>query len=175
MRLLRPSAHVLALTALLLALSGRAAQAQWRVANERPAGVETPIRVALVENKRGDILRVYRDDDSVVRGIFTLAEGFDTLLEGACPTYRVDREPAAVVSRGDDACGMDARSARFVLGEVEGNRVHSDALLELIDGTAIVFRYHLNGVGYRESRFSLRRSKQALNTSIGKRVQVVKE
>jgi hypothetical protein len=40
-----------------------------------------------------------------------------------------------------------------------------------MNGTAIVFRYHVSQMGYRESSFSLARSKQALASALGSNIK----
>lgn len=163
------------LVAALLALAAGTARAQWEVTTENVPEMNHPVAVARVTNDSAHSLRIYRNEAGVVRGIFTIRDGFDELAAGSCPTYRIDENRPVSVTLGDDWCRLEPRRALFSLGRVEGGRIRSDALLELMNGTRILFRYHLDSVGYRETEFTLLHSKQALTEIIGYDVVVVGE
>jgi len=163
------------LAAALLAAAPALASARWDVVVEAPTDVDAEAEVAVVSNDSGHSLRVYRDDGGVVQAVFSIREGFDTLSDALCPTYQVDEEPPIATGLAGE-CALDAKRARFSLGVVEEDRViRSDALLELMNGSRLAFRYRIPSLGYRETTFSLKGSKQALNRAIGVDVAVVEE
>lgn len=152
--------------------------AQWDIAKEpvpHSAQAQVQVPVAVVRNELGHTLKVYIDDAGVVRGMFTINGGFDALATSICPTYRVDERQPRVVGNGGAACQIEAKRAHFTLGKQQGGQVQSTELHRLMNGTAILFSYQLDEVGYRESSFSLRRSKFAVRGAIGRGVKIVKE
>lgn len=157
------------------ALYSASAAAQWQVYNVGADAGQGVGDVAAVTNANGDSLRVYRGEEGFVYGEFVLREGFHTLARSTCPTYQIDLKRPVALRSGRDGCEVSERSARFVLGLTEGGHVESAALRGLMDGTRLRFRFHLTGLGYRETEFSLRGSKHALNRAIGTDASVVKE
>ncbi len=152
--------------AAMLLLASATASAQWRLIEEQPPGLEVSVPVARVRDQAGDSLRVYRDPEQRVIALLTLHSGFD--LMAGCPTLAIDDQPPVVVDLGEDRpCALEGRSARFLLGRVEERRVRSSALLGLMNGTRLRFRFRLRGPGYHEVELSLRRSKQALRAALG--------
>lgn len=149
-----------------------AAPAQWQVAQETVPGAGEPAPVARVTGADGRALAVYRDDDDRIRVAFELGPGLAAIEEETCPSYRVDEEPPVHATFDEDGCLLRPGAAVFSLGRVENNRVDSVLLLAFMNGTELVFHYHLHGLGYHETRFSLRGSKQALRRAIGRKVAV---
>lgn len=140
------------------------AVAQWRVAQETPAGAEHRIHVALIDNESGHQLRLFNDESQNVRGIFTIRDGFDTIDPGVCPTYRVDEREPRRVTFEDERCRILVKQVEFILektGEVDNRE-----LQRIMNGSNIIFRYRLAGGNYRETRFTLRGSKYALTTAV---------
>ena len=149
---------------------------QWEIAEESvPHSKEGRVPVAVVTNDLGHSLKVYVDDAGIVRGMFTINGGFDALATTICPTYRVDERNPKVVGIGETSCQMEPKRAHFSFGQQRGGEVRSTELHRLMNGTAIVFSYPLETVGYRQSSFSLRRSKYAVRGAIGREVNIVKE
>ena len=159
-------------TLALLALSPAQAAAQWYTesvpVNEDGAQVNT----ATVTNESGYRFRVYRSGESLVRGQFTIPEGFERLSSQTCPTWHVDKRfvvsPAAVTP-----CRVGHWHADFVIAEIEGNRVRSAELDRVMRGKRLVFRYRIEGAGYRETTFSLRGSRRRVQAILGERTRVV--
>ena len=150
-------------------------EAQWDIAKEPvPHSVQSQVPVAVVENDLGHSLKVYVDDSGVVRGMFTINGGFDALSTSICPTYRVDERKPRVVGHGEAACQIESKRAHFTFGKQQGAQVRSTELHRLMNGSAILFSYQLDEVGYRESSFSLRGSKFAVRGAIGRGVRIVK-
>lgn len=144
-----------------------AAHAEWEVYAETPEGVEFPTSVAIIFDSSGNSLRIYRDDDQTVRGIFTIRDGFDTFADSGCPTYQVDAKAPANVRFDDNGCQLEAKRAHFTLGEVADGIVSSRALVRLLNGREVAFRYRLHGVGYRETRFTLEGLRFAVDQALG--------
>ena len=169
----RPEFTRWALVALaLLALSPAPATAQWRTESV-PVGEDgAQVSTATVENESGYRFRVYRSGESLVRGQFTIPEGFERLSSATCPTWHVDaRFFTSTAAR--DTCRMGHWHADFVIAEIEGNRVYSTELDRVMRGRQLVFRYRVEGAGYREATFSLRGSKRRVQAVVGERVRVV--
>jgi hypothetical protein len=134
--------------------------AQWRVTQEKPAGIGKSINVAMVENDSGHRLRLFNGEAQNMRGIFTIGDGFDTIDPGVCPTYRVDnREPRRVIFE-EGRCRILPKQAEFTLGKTGQGR--NRQLHRIMNGGSIIFRYRLAGGHYRETTFTLRGSKYAL-------------
>ena len=162
----------------LVALFGVAATpalalAQWEIVTGSPLGAGGEVQIARVSNNDGDQLSVFLDADSMLRAQFEISDRLTTLDTSTCPTYLVDGGTPRVVRFGEERCMVAGSIAIFALGAVNGDAIASGTLLELMNGTSLTLRYHLGGIGYRETRFSLRGSKQALNAAIGEQVQVV--
>ena len=164
------------LTAVLgLVLVSANAPAQWNVVEETVPESDEPLTLAMVANDSGHSLRIYVDSDNRVRGIFQIRDGFDTIAESSCPTYRIDHWQPAVLTSGEDWCRLEPKRAYFTLGILDGETIRSTPLIHLMNGTFIMFRYHLASLGYRETRFTLSGSKQALYDALGGNVTVVVE
>ena len=149
---------------------------QWDIAKEpMPHSSEVQVPVAVVKNDLGHSLKIYIDDVGVVRGMFTINGGFDAFATSICPTYRVDEKKPRVVGIGAAACQIEPKRAHFTFGRQQDSKVRSTQLHRLMNGTDIVFSYQLDEVGYRESSFSLSRSKYAVRGAIGREVDIVKE
>ena len=146
--------------------------AQWETIAETPPGMAESVQVAAVNNSDGDSLQVYRNTTDDVRAVLVLREGFEVFDLRSCPTYRVDERASTSVTLGPEPCLIEARKAHFNLGVVIGEAVLSDALLEVMNGSRIEFMVHLDGLGYRATRFTLSRSKKVLGKAIGPGVEV---
>lgn len=142
----------------------RAADAQWRVAQDSPNGVAARIDIAVVENDSGHSLQLYSDDSRNVRGVFTIRGGFDTIDPGSCPTYRVDEREPQRLTFEEQRCRILPKQAEFTLGKAGQGR--NRQLRRIQNGSSLVFRYRLGNGTYRETAFTLRGSKYALTTAI---------
>ncbi len=158
-----------------VALLSPSASAEWRVYPPATGSQPGTGEVATVTNASGHSLRVYRDGDGFVYGEFVLRRGLHALARTTCPSYQIDLKRPVALRYERDWCEVSDHSARFRLGRAEGDRVESKALIGLMNGTRLRFRFHLTGLGYQETEFSLRGSKQALNQAMGTGVRVVRE
>ena len=145
-------------------LFAQPAIAQWRVAQETPAGTDNRIDIAIVENDSGHSLRLFSDETQNVRATFTIRGGFDTIDPSVCPTYRVDRRVPERVTFEEGRCRILPKQAEFTLGKTGQGR--NRKLHRIMNGGSIIFRCRLGGGNYRETRFTLRGSKYALTTAV---------
>jgi hypothetical protein len=146
-----------------------AAAAQWEA--EPDPGRDGRLQ-AMVSNPEGDRLTVVRRDDDQVVGTFTLGRGFDRLREGSCPSFAVDEAPPVALGRAASPCATEGDQASFTLGRVDEDTLVSPLVLQLMNGRELTLRYPLQARGYRETRFVLRGSKQALSDALGAGVDV---
>ncbi|MCP4041289.1 MAG: hypothetical protein GY731_04930 [Gammaproteobacteria bacterium] len=147
--------------------------AEWQaeeIANSDGSGIS---HIAVVENPAGYRLEFTRDDNDIIHGYFTLRDGFDIFTKASCPTFRVDNEPALNLAEHAAPCEPKSNRTKFFAGRIENNQVESPLLLQLMNGTQVIFRFHLENVGYQETRFRLKRSKKALRNVIGAQTKVV--
>ena len=152
--------------ALSVTLAGAATgvAAQWQVETESPPEVANEVAVAMVTNATGHSLRIYEDAQNHVHALFTIRGGFDTLDPAGCPTIRVDRRRPERLTYQDGRCRLEPKRVEFTLGRV-GEPVER-TLRQFLNGSNVVFRYRLAGGIYRETAFTLHRSKHALYSAI---------
>lgn len=162
-----------AVAAAIASAAGGAVAGPWEVVKESLSAVEATKDVARVENDEGHMLKIYRDGNDVVHGDFYLKPGLAVMDDRSCPTYRIDGQDPFLARFGGESCRMQARAAVFTLGRVEGTELRSVPVMELMNGTRLKFIYHTKQAGYRETEFTLRGSKQALNAALGPGVRVV--
>ena len=113
----------------------RPAVAQWRVAQETPAGTDGRIDIAMVENDSGHSLRLFNDETQNVRATFTIRGGFDTMDPGVCPTYRVDKREPERVTFEEGRCRILLKQAEFTLGKTGQGLNHK--LRRIMNGDSI--------------------------------------
>ena len=147
--------------------------AQWRVAQENPAGIGKRINIAIVENDSGSSLRFFNDETQTVRGIFRIRDGFDTIDPRVCPTYRIDNREPRRVTFEEGRCRIVRKQAEFTLGKA--GQGSNRQLHRVMNGDSIAIRYRLAGGNYRETTFTLRGSKYALTTAVGNLEVVIDE
>lgn len=145
--------------------------AQWEVVSESLPGSDGEVSVAVVRNEDGHGLKIYKALDGTVRGVFSISDGYDVLAMQTCPTFFVDDDQPQGARFGEARCTVENKAAYFTLGEEQAGVIRSVSLTRLMNGTAIVFRYHVSQMGYRESSFSLARSKQALASALGSNIK----
>ena len=156
----------------LLALAPLRLAAQWHTVSV-PVGEDgAQVNTATVENESGHRFRVYRSGESLVRGQFTIPEGFERLSPETCPTWQVDKR-FQTSTASEAECRMGNWHADFVIAQIDGNRVPSAELDRVMRGRRLVFRYRIEGAGYRETTFSLRGSRRRIQAILGERIRVV--
>lgn len=172
MNVMRIAALAIALTASSSTL-GQNGTTEWQNVVESPGEGAEPLTMALVVNEDGDSVRIYKDENDIVRGLFALGNASETFEEGSCPTLRVDRLPPHPLVHLGGPCELENPHVRFTLGVINEGQVQSTMLWQLINGGGFRAWYHVKDRGYRESKFSLRRSMNALVGTLGVDVQVV--
>jgi hypothetical protein len=173
MNVMRTLALAVAITASgsTLAQNG---SSEWQSVVEAPAEGAEPLTMALVVNQDGNSIRIFKDDNDIVRGSFTLGDESESLEERSCPTVRVDQLPPHPLVHLGGPCELDTpHHVRFTLGVINEDQVQSTMLWQLINGGGFRVWYHLKDRGYRETEFSLRRSMNALVSTLGAQVDVV--
>ncbi len=166
--------------ALAVAISASAATlaqngtTEWQSVVEPPDEGGEPLTMALVVNPDGHSIRIFKDENDIVRGIFTLGNESESLEERSCPTVRVDRLPPHPLVHLGGPCELEnPHHVRFTLGVINDGQVQSTMLWQLINGGGFRVWYHVKDRGYQEAKFSLRRSMNALVGTLGAQVDVV--
>lgn len=156
----------------LFALSPALMADDWQVLVQHDVDGEAETRVAHVENESGYGLEIYQDRTGTVHARFSLKKRLNGLAPGHCPTFQVDDRHLHNRSINDAGCDSQRRWAKFMLGRIEGNRLVSRPVYELMNGMHITFRFNLESGGYEQTQFSLVGSKRALRAIIGQNLQV---
>lgn len=157
----------------LLGLS-LAAAAQWHMVDASGAGDQdpaAPAATAEVRNPGGYRLQIQRDADNTVHGYFELGTAFDVFTDDGCPTLSVDGHRPINLFQHARSCTASGNRVAFTLGSIEDQQIESEVLVQLMNGNQLLLRYPLRDVGYRETRFTLSRSKQVLSELLGENVR----
>jgi hypothetical protein len=64
-------------------------------------------------------------------------------------------------------CTVASKNVTFSLGEIVDRGIRSLVVHRLLNGNAVTFRYTVSNGQYRQARFSLSRSKQAMRKLLG--------
>ena len=145
---------------------------RWTVERDRVDGGDESRPVATVSATTGDTLRVFADQSGRVSLSVRLRNGFERIDKSQCPTLLVDDHPPMAPQRANGGCVTTARVVTVPLGQFVDGTIRSELLARLISGTVLVWRVRLQKLGYRELRFTLRGSKQALVEVLGARTTV---
>lgn len=149
---------------LILVVAWQPAGAAWRAADAADAAHE---RLIYETNDTGQRVEIAVDGNDTVVLRLLLGDGFETFVKSNCPTFQIDaREPMHHFDIGP-ACVVGDKSAAFMLGQITDRKMKSLILHRLMNGNTVSFRYIVNGGQYRETRFSLRNSKQAFRPALG--------
>ncbi|MCB1740721.1 MAG: hypothetical protein KDK91_10145 [Gammaproteobacteria bacterium] len=159
-------------------------QAQWRLVQPDSAeggsaeASATTRTYTYVESDAGDRLTVATRDDGEVYARIEMPRGrLLALAATGCPTYIVDTLPASIFATpyagAQPVCKVSPRGLEIPLGSIRDDSLDSPPVLHLMNGSELLLRYRLSTPGYRESRFTLRRSKQFLTQTLGGGVKVL--
>ena len=146
-------------------------RAEWTVASD-PGNGSSETLIARTNNENGYMLEIYQDSVKAVRGRFTLSGGLLKLKDKSCPTYQIDRNPPNNRSINEAFCLSGGNWSEYILGYVTNRHITSPALLSIMNGIDIVFRFQLENGDYRETRFSLAGSKRSMLTVFGEDITV---
>ncbi len=173
MNIMRILALAVAVTA-SAATFGQNGNSEWQSVIEPPGEDAEPLTMALVNNRNGDAIRIYRDENGIIRGIFSLGDDSVEFEQGSCPTVRVDQLPPHPLVHLGGPCELESpHHVRFTLGVINEDQVQSTILWQLINGGGFRIWYQIKEGGYKETKFSLRRSMNALVGTLGADVNVV--
>jgi hypothetical protein len=152
---------------LAFALASCPAAAQWRSVNPDGGRAQAQVR-----NDEGAEIRIWMDDQRVLRATFRLPAGLARLDPDGCPTFQIDDRAAEDLATEAHACSVEGDRSEVALAQVSQDRVGSPTVLNLRNGDYLTVRYRLQHAGYGASRFTLRGSKQALSDALGEGVRV---
>lgn len=128
--------------------------------------------VAFERNSRGDISEVYRSDSGEVFLHITLAPGFIKFSPSNCPTLQIDKRVPVHHYEAGPTCSLSTDSVKILIAKIDNSLAISLPLHRLMNGSQLAVRFVTASGEYRESVFSLRNSKQALQTALGETVRV---
>ena len=158
---------------LLFGLAPATATAQWYTARLSVGDDGAMQDAATVDNESGHRFHIYRSGEAHVRGLFTLPEGFERLSAETCPTWLVDKR-FLTATGNESGCRIGPWHVDFAIAEIEKRRIVSTELDRVMRGTRLVFRYRIEGAGYRETSFGLQASRRRVQAILGERVRVVR-
>lgn len=157
-------------TMLALSLLALPVRAQWTDVGSTRAVTE---REAVVRSDTRAELRIWLDDEQVLRLQFKLAQGLVSFAPKGCFTLQVDEQPIQDLSAPEHECSSNGASVQLLLTRLEDKQVDSPTLLDLMNGKKVNLRYRLAHAGYGTEQFSLKGSKQALRDTLGDDIKIV--
>ncbi len=146
--------------------------AEWNIIMHNDMDSNTITSVAIIKNDNGYTLEIYKDSVDAVRARFTLSRDLIRFPDNFCPTFQIDSGQPRNRSVNDAPCLSGDTWAEFILGYVENGEINSSAIVGLMNGVGLRFRFMLKNGDYREALFSLRGSKRAMLAALGEGVSV---
>lgn len=138
--------------------------AAWTIRDPEVAGLNP---VAYAANSTGQRAEIFLGDRNTVYLRLVLGGRFETFNASNCPTFQIDkRKPMHHFDVGY-RCAIVAKMATFMLGRIADREIKSLVLHRFMNGNRVTFRYLVNTGQYRQTSFSLSRSKQALTQALG--------
>jgi hypothetical protein len=146
------------------ALASQAATAAWSTRAPDESNLDP---IAYITNDAGLRAEIFLGDQNAVYLRLVLGEGFETFAATNCPTFQIDkRKPMHHFDIGP-RCAMVDKKATFLLGRIADREIKSLILHRFMNGDRVTFRYTVKTGQYRQTSFSLSRSKQALKQALG--------
>jgi hypothetical protein len=149
-----------------------ASAAEWKIVMHNDMDTNTITSIAIIKNENGETLEIYKDSVNAVRARFTLSRNLLQFPDNFCPTFQIDSGEPTNRSVNDAPCLSAKTWAEFILGYVENGNISSSAVVDLMNGVGLRFRFMLENGDYRETLFSLRGSKRAMSAALGTGVSV---
>jgi hypothetical protein len=146
--------------------------AEWDIIMHNDMDTNTITSVAIIKNETGYTLEIYKDSVDAVRARFTLSRDLIRFPDDFCPTFQIDSGEPTNTSVNDAPCLSGDIWAEFILGYVEKGSINSSAVVGLMNGVGLRFRFLLQNGDYRETLFSLRGSKRAMSAALGDGISV---
>lgn len=143
----------------------------WQTKTDSTAEISGRL-VAFERNARGDLSEVYRNDSEQVFLRVTLAPGFIKFSPSNCPTLQIDRRVPVHHYEAGPVCVLSTDSVNILIATIENNLAVSLPLHRLMNGSQLAVRFVTASGEYRESAFTLRNSKQALQAALGDEIRV---
>lgn len=167
-----------------LFLAITSAFASWKVETTIDSMTDQNKKLAIVTNKKGHSLSIYRHPSGTVWANFSLSNsGLDQLSPQKPPVFRIDKNaPHEVADEkqlqelgvGIQAYSWEPKWVNFLIWHGKESEGRSKTLDQLLQGKIIVFRYYLFTGGYKETIFSLDRAGPAIADALGISVDVDK-
>jgi hypothetical protein len=149
-----------------------ASAAEWNIIKHNDMDTNTITSIAIIKNENGETLEIYKDSVDAVRARFTLSRNLIQFPDNFCPTFQIDRGEPTNRSVNDAPCLSAKTWAEFILGYVKNGNISSSAVVGLMNGVGLRFRFRLENGDYHETLFSLRGSKRAMSAALGNGVSV---
>lgn len=146
--------------------------AEWNIIMHNDMDTNTITSVAIIKNESGYTLEIYKDSVNAVRARFTLSKGLISFPDSFCPTFQIDSGRPKNHSVNDAPCLSSNTWAEFILGYVENGQINSSAIVGLMNGVGLHFRFLLENDNYRETLFTLRGSKRAMLAALGEGISI---
>ncbi len=146
-------------------------QAAWEI--REPADYEPDIefQIAYTENDSGQTLEVVRRTNDRIVLRLLLGSTFTKFNSDACPTLQFDNSSPTDRFVPGQNCELTDREVEFDLGLIIDREIESPALDRLANRKTVYFRYVTTAGEYREVRFGLAGSKEAIRHAIGTTVR----
>jgi len=133
---------------------------------------------AYVTNEDGHTFSIYRiSNDGEIWGNFSLSTSvFDQISPQKPPIYRVDRNEPIDLMREKKLQEMGLRIqafewepkwVNFLIWHGKEDEGMADALVQLMEGEKVVFRYYLGTGGYKDTAFTLKGAPSAISKAVG--------
>ena len=128
--------------------------------------------IAFEKNNRGDLSEIVRDGSGKVSLRITLAQGFIQFAADNCPTLQIDERLPVHHQTAGEHCRVDTQTVEINLGDINNDLIISLPLHRLMNGSQLAVRFVTSAGEYREAKFSLGNSKQAIQAALGSDVEV---
>ena len=146
--------------------------AEWNIIMHNDMDSNIVTSVAIIKNANGYTLEIYKDSVDAVRARFTLNRNLIRFPDNFCPTFQIDKGEPKNRSVNDAPCLSGDTWAEFILGYVKNGDINSSAIVGLMNGVGLRFRFMLENGDYHETLVSLRGSKRAMSAALGDGVSV---
>jgi hypothetical protein len=145
---------------------------EWNIITHNDMDTNSLTSVAIIKNESGYTLEIYKDSVNAVRARFTLTRDLLRFPDGFCPTFQIDSGEPTNRCVDDAPCLSGDTWAEFILGYVKNGSINSSAVVGLMNGVGLSFRFKLQNGDYSETLFSLRGSKRAMSAALGNGITV---
>lgn len=164
---------LLLLSGLTLPLSSHASG--WAVVEKIDAMTDQKEQTAAVVNAAGHKFSVYRirDGEAVWANFRLSSESTDQVAPDKPLTVRIDKNKPQEIDVARGAVGglrfseWEPKWINFLIWHGKEASGVSDTIIQLIEGTAMIIRYHLPTGGYKDTEFTLTGAHAAITKTLG--------